>query len=352
MTVVHPVRNFGNIAPSSSTYTSNAQWFSREALAAAPIDLDPAPAVEFICHDYATAPWAGVLTKPHEARSLLVAEVRDESGTITQAAREAVHMTLLRAIELWRRSCRACDAWSFVGARIDDEHYVLSPVARLLRDYLGPERSQRQVLSDPLSPVITPQVAYDDLNHILRVRAGSAPFNMGFPRYLKLAHDSKELTTLCQSADIDKYPALKRLRGGMCSRQEEIGGTPIARLRLLSLDGPTSCGKDQNIVACEPDSLLVEVNARDYSFVDYQSGKVIFGKGSPVDLLPVVAHEVGHWLGVGHLRERDAIMSSSMEGARCLTAHDGTALLGLYEGFYSPTAIKRRALRYRSEQGE
>jgi hypothetical protein len=95
---------------------------------------------------------------------------------------------------------------------------------------------------------------------------------------------------------------------------------PAARasIRLRFRDGETFCGNDANVIACRTDSELTEFNLRDYRFA--LSGRATtIGEGPiPVNFPLVLLHEMGHWIGLPHINQRDSIVSESLASARCI----------------------------------
>jgi hypothetical protein len=91
-----------------------------------------------------------------------------------------------------------------------------------------------------------------------------------------------------------------------------------ANIRVTFKDGETACGDDSDIVGCRADHELTQYNIRDYRFT-VRPGENSIGRGPvEVDLLQAVLHEMGHWIGVGHLESGESIMAPSMEQARCI----------------------------------
>ena len=91
-------------------------------------------------------------------------------------------------------------------------------------------------------------------------------------------------------------------------------------MNIKLLNGLTNClnnGKrDPNIIACEKNN-SVELDTHDFAFVSHESEGTFFGKGNrSVDLLRVIAHEVGHWIGLGHLQP--GIMAANFQDADCI----------------------------------
>jgi Matrixin len=105
-------------------------------------------------------------------------------------------------------------------------------------------------------------------------------------------------------------------------------GSPVTTFEtkvtlLVDKDQPTACGSTANIIACEEDTSYVELNGRDYKFCLTSEDSECLGSGARrVDIVQIMLHEVGHWIGLGHSKSPDSIMSASMDGSRCITNED------------------------------
>jgi hypothetical protein len=102
---------------------------------------------------------------------------------------------------------------------------------------------------------------------------------------------------------------------------------PVVKLILNVTDGPTDCGRSTNIIGCEPDLELLELNGKDYSFEDPGNDTRIGSGTGRVSLLQVMLHEVGHWIGLGHVTTDGSIMSAVIETSRCINDGDISELL-------------------------
>ena len=60
-----------------------------------------------------------------------------------------------------------------------------------------------------------------------------------------------------------------------------------------------------------------------------------------MDFLPVLVHEMGHWIGLGHLNHGKSIMASSAERARCIDEATIAELLkNEFSGTRQPQAFR------------
>jgi hypothetical protein len=129
------------------------------------------------------------------------------------------------------------------------------------------------------------------------------------------------VTNLC-AAPYPKLPAiLKGARAAFnCPVDAQLPHPSRAYLKIKVVDGYTSCGPDDNIVGCEANEFLMEVNAARYKFVEHGTERPLFGHGNvTVDLQVILMHELGHWVGIQqHLATPRNIMSAYLSDAHCI----------------------------------
>jgi hypothetical protein len=253
------------------------------------------------------------------------ARILDPDNLLTPKIEDDIVALLLESVSLWRRSCHGCSPENLVFAEIDNRFFALW-------DGIG---FQAEDLSR------TPFVGRPPT--VLDSRSGSrTPVQI----YKEIPRNGPLVKNLCAIHDQLTAP-LQRVQMALgCPDQAADASAKRAPMRLLLENGPTSCGDDTEIVACEPDGILVELNARDYMFVAPFTGKKLFGNGqTQVDLLHVLLHEAGHWIGLGHIDQGESIMASSVEQGRCIdenaVAAVRTIVLGKERRIY-----ERSALRY------
>ena len=129
------------------------------------------------------------------------------------------------------------------------------------------------------------------------------------------------MTNLCAAA-YAKLPAiLKGARAAFdCLADAQLPHPSRSYLKIKLVDGYTSCGPDDNIVGCEANEFLLEVNAARYKFIEHGTQRPLFGHGNiAVDLQVVLMHELGHWVGIQrHLATPRNIMSAYLSDAHCI----------------------------------
>ncbi len=155
----------------------------------------------------------------------------------------------------------------------------------------------------------------------------------------------------CQS--IFRWPLpLGGIVQGLC-RPTTLPRTSRARIELQFREsGATYCGTDPEIIACRADNVVTELNTKDYRF--RASPGTMIGSGAiELDLLPVLVHEMGHWIGLRHLDQGASIMASNAERARCIDEATIAALQKVLEVAPSgPQAFRLHARRAASQAGQ
>jgi hypothetical protein len=138
---------------------------------------------------------------------------------------------------------------------------------------------------------------------------------------MKLDPSDNSVAKLCAAAYADLPAILKGVRAAFeCRADAQLPHASRAHLKIKLVDGYTSCGPDDNIVGCESNEFLLELNANRYKFVEHGTERSLFGHGTvPVDLQIVLMHELGHWVGIQqHLATPRNIMSAYLSDARCI----------------------------------
>ena len=231
-------------------------------------------------------------------------------GAAERAAAEAV---ILQAASLWIYSCVACKSDNLVVVSVNGNIYV----SATLHTVVGPPRGIDA--APPLEPSKTEEMLTRFLGSD-RVGTGSA-----FYPYIRIENPLKDFERLCSvDATGPGTPTLKRVQDALCKSRVASGTS--AKILVNFKNGETACGRDADIVGCRADNELTEYNVRDYRFAVQTSGISIGSGPIEVDLLQAVLHEMGHWLGVGHLNKGESIMAPSMEQARCIDFETAKAL--------------------------
>lgn len=228
---------------------------------------------------------------------------------------------ILQSAALWVSACRECLPEHLSAIEVDGRLFLRAALARWIA-----ERARVQ----PLTPQAVDATLDAALENEGFLNAGkySTPKVKALEAYVPAETIARELADFCDHpAEASALSTLTKVHIALC--QPELL-PPIVRARIvvrLRPDGATYCGTDPEIIACRADVLLTEINTRDYRFrLNALLPAVGHGKVE-LELLPVLAHELGHWIGLGHLNSGGSIMSASAEQARCIDEATVAALL-------------------------
>ncbi|MCC7682751.1 matrixin family metalloprotease [Janthinobacterium sp. FW305-128] len=226
------------------------------------------------------------------------------SVPIGTAERAAAERAVLQAAALWVYSCVACKPDNLVVVSVNGNIYV----SDLFYSLAGPSVG-------PALPPLEPADAEQTLTSFLggsRIGTGAS-----FLPYRRIENLQKDFGRFCSvNATGRGTPTLKRVQEALCTTK--VAGATSANIRVNFKNGDTACGRDADIVGCSADNELTQYNVRDYRFNVQNSGISIGSGPIEVDLLQAILHEMGHWIGVGHLTKGESIMAPSMEQARCI----------------------------------
>jgi Matrixin len=252
---------------------------------------------------------------PPYTRLLPVALRLTTQGDFNADARATLLRSLRAALGVWVVNCRRCNYDTLAVARVDQEVWVRAdfgdPITKRMASGL------RTLTKTPAGQLLLTQ------------QIGYAPTAVaGRELYVSVGPNRLASLPICQERAVQS-PEISRI-------QQALGCTTAgARLNevILTLalrpDGKTACGASSNDIACEADKELLEFNTRDYAFCLPGATESCIGNGPRhINLMHVLLHEAGHWLGLGHIEKPDAIMASSLALSRCLSDEDADDLLG------------------------
>lgn len=293
---------------------------------------------EFQCTPANTARTMAVRAsnKVFASATMLHIALTDPQNVLPPGARAQIANHVLLGMALWRPICYLCTDDQLALAKVDDTTYILESLQNALDDHYQQRRPTLPVAAvQPQSPRILGG-EYDQLLAVLGARhqARGLASNSG---YQELAAHSVGVQGLCADS-YDQLPlGLQRVRRALeCVNDRDLPEVPVLRAsaRLAFLTGPLEgCPSGVDTVACESSALKIEFNAKDYRFVSHPDRQFIAGKGRrQADLLHVLAHEIGHWIGIGHLSQRGSLMNEAMSESRCIDAAATNALNVLAAG--------------------
>ncbi|MGV7216408.1 matrixin family metalloprotease [Bradyrhizobium sp. UFLA05-112] len=217
--------------------------------------------------------------------------------------------SLRTAIGIWLANCRGCNYDAISVLRIGTQYWLRSDIA---------------------NPIFAPgQPGGLQGNRLLERAATGA----GGVELFGEAPITEEKRRLVCAMNLGSEPTeLYRIKAALrCFNSTATDSRIITNITLLMpTDRPTACGRGANIIACEEDATLVELNGRDYRFCMGTDAVTCVGSGArTLDLMQIMLHEVGHWIGLGHSDSAGSIMASTLQISRCITNADVESLQGL-----------------------
>ena len=272
---------------------------------------------EFFCFPnlFPSSPFIKPVSARFPLRSVLRVKVEDPEKRLSPDGYQKLVAEIIQAAIVWEHACEGCPPGTPALLRVDDHMYIDSNLASALRSHrfrLGEAKWGQ------LGPGQLPTLDEVMLPSFPRVGAGGPANRFSFE---SLVPDNSVRIALCNLSAADVSDGLKAVRTElMCD------GAAKAKFQLVSPDvilriipGYTACGNSPIWVACETQDLVVEMNVREFTFVATDSNQRVVGSGlRAVRILPVMVHELGHWLGLPHLASPRNIMADKTGQARCI----------------------------------
>jgi hypothetical protein len=261
---------------------------------------------------------------PFAARSILQVTV-NSSASVDSTMLSTIASQIAESMVLWRRACPQCIVGNVSLLKINDTLYVDSYLAGYLRSAdlnnisIGPPPTDLGSPTGRLEPP-APRSTTFPYDVVLSILSAHLTARVPLIQYEPIQRTDKAFNNLC-SVNIAKLPTLLHdVRIGLGCPSDPVNDSDAsAKLALYFINGFTSCGKNIEIIGCSADELVVELNARDYTFVAHSTNDPIYGRGSrKVDLLHVILHEFGHWIGLPHLNSPENLMASSIDQSKCI----------------------------------
>lgn len=231
------------------------------------------------------------------------------SGTTLRA----LESYFLTAVSLWRRACLDCVADHLSVIRLDGKLFLDSDLVKWLFSLNPSEISpvDKHSMSEPGN-------IFFFFNGIVGGRrAGSR--GVESPSYTEIVSEETRWRSLCGVPASYLPDSVLRIQQALpCGSADNEESTLAVELKLQQ-DG-LSCGNSPNIIACEELGANVELNTRDFRFTTLRSLAPVVGRGPVrVDLMQILLHEIGHWIGLGHSQSSSGdIMDEYYEAGRCI----------------------------------
>lgn len=284
----------------------------------------------------------------HQFSGRIRLEVNAEQSTFRLGSQQqaALYNSVLNAVALWVRACIACRVEHLVVVVIDGRVYTRASANGWLASAMKAPTSEGAVTLGPAYEKALERL----LQPVQMLVAGgrvNPPTGKELEKYEPLTEAGRAF--LC---GLKTSPTAQRtidaFRRAACGG--EIAQGEVSKIRVRFRDGPTACGDDSNVIACRADLELTEYNVRDYRFVVAGNSQGNLGFGSlEIDLQHVVAHEMGHWIGLSHIERGQSLMSSSMEKSRCIDTQTVDSLFVQGLGSEGPTFPQAFTLKLRRE---
>lgn len=244
-------------------------------------------------------------------RVRLDAEPPRQGPMVGQRQLDAISDLILSAAALWGTACRECQPENLAVIGIGGRTWARQGVLRWLKE-LGtsdlkssPAQAEAK-LRDRLESNVWLTTEPVDLRR--------RPLQF----YSRLDLSAPSSVAFCASAPSQAWgTTLTGIHAAICS-PASLARERRARIALSVRPlGATYCGDEPDIIACRADDRLTELNARDFRF--RVKPELTLGSGPvELDLLPVLVHEMGHWIGLRHLDRGTSIMASTVDRARCI----------------------------------
>jgi len=261
---------------------------------------------------------------PFATRSTLRVKVVGPAGLDVRLL-SALASQIAESMVLWKRACPECISGNISLLEINDTLYVDSYLLGYLRNSdlnniaIGPPPTDLGSPTGKLEPP-APRASSFPYDVVLAILSTHLNARVPLIQYEPIAKTDRAFANLC-ATNLAKLPTLLHdVRTGVKCPGDPARDSPSpAKLDIYFLDGFTSCGKNTNIVGCSADDLVVELNARDYTFISHSTHDMLYGHGTRnVDFLHVILHEFGHWIGLPHLNSPDNLMSDSIDQSKCI----------------------------------
>jgi hypothetical protein len=298
-------RFVSNDAPfrSEEPITLNRERFlSPPPMFAAGTDFDRS--LSFLCFDRKTSEVTPSGTTNFAKSFHLDIQVAESSFKLSKIQLQEIEQLSLVAASTWNRACVNCQPLNLSIITFNGRNFAHAALGQW-------------VLSKALLPLNA-----EYLEKSLAVakghnRIGTVGISFSYQAIGDLQKEFQDICKLQESPSQLNLATLKRQVCNGASRDAQF----TSHILIDFVNGRTACGESPNIIACRADNELTEFNVRDFKFVSPDASAPSIGNGKiDVDFSHVLLHEMGHWIGLGHIDSGDSIMASSLEQSRCVDA--------------------------------
>lgn len=296
----------------------------------APVTESLSEAAGLLCINEEEPPAGRRNTAGFGGKTRLDIELADSDLPLTQEQRAMITRTLLTAASLWVQACIACRVEQLSVITVGTDTFVRSGLNAWYQRNFGESRP----LDTPRDLSAPDKELREALEPVQWLLAGEqeqpAPRSKQFTAYERVPVGPSGLLPLCRlPVTQDQAPTVATIQAAVCEGQR-TNSPSRTRMQIRFSRGHTACGDDPNIIGCRADNELTEYNVRDYQFgfdaADRDTQPIGLGP-IRVGLLHAIVHEMGHWIGLPHLKGSETIMASSLQVSRCIDSHTIASLV-------------------------
>ena len=248
--------------------------------------------------------------KGFSKNAVLEIRVRDAHNVLTTSQYEGFNSAILKSVLMWSHVCRDCRRGLNSLVKIRGDFFVDSGLV----DHLEKLRENKSAFTTFTGAVSGEPTPDPDRWHNF-----FDTLNFGHTGYIPVDRSNKGIQFLCSAKENEIPQEILDLQSALGCSHRAIETT---KFEIEILNDALSCDEaepDPDIIACGKAGRIVQLNAKNYSFVSRSRTKLLFGQGDrPVEFFLVMLHEMGHWLGLGHLQSASGIMLPVFSDLECI----------------------------------
>jgi hypothetical protein len=265
---------------------------------------------DFIClRDHGTRePYARPATS-FAQYAVLEVSINDPHKLLNPRSASLVESYFVRATESWNYACLNCGANNLLLVKVGTNLYPNRWAATVFRSF--------DIEQAGIPPGVGEVIADLDLLVFNMRRAAKASGICFEPEPLKL--DDRIVRNLCLYP-LQRLPlSFQAVRLALdCPGERSHRTDLILKVSLMILDGYTHCAKSDDVFGCGYEG-VIELDARHHAFVAHNESQLLFGKGEDaIDLLKLLVHEEGHWIGLTKHFGQSGMMANNFLEATCI----------------------------------
>lgn len=235
---------------------------------------------------------------------------------VPDSLKEKLVRFVVTSMRLWYLACSNCTPDSAAILAVDDQIWIMDNFVLALRAATNLSQNPNAIpkMGDPVGTTLNELLPTKRFGEFFgrQSRDGRSASD-----YIAIGKDDPAIVRLCSAGAETVDARLKGLRAALCTPDATAGSYEIT----LSQDGKMSC-LGNRVIACGLFGKSVEINSSEFKFLNIGQKEVVFGSGrTELDLLKVMLHETGHWIGFEHtvgVRHGD-LMSATYTPNMCLS---------------------------------